>query len=78
MMQIILDQQMFLDHLVNIRVVIRTVKINQSQILPYRVFSLRKRNRSPNSGNVSDIFELFPTDELIWLRNMVMRKIIVT
>lgn len=78
MMQIILDQQMFLDHLVNIRVVIRTVKINQSQILPYRVFSLRKRNRSPKSGNVSDIFELFPTDELIWLRNMVMRKIIVT
>lgn len=78
MMQIILDQQMFLSHLVNIRVVIRAVKINQGQILPCRVLSLRKRNRSPNSGNVSDVFELFPIDELIWLKNMVMRKLIVT
>lgn len=78
MMQIILDQQMFLDHLVNIRVVIRAVKINQAQILHFRVLSLRKRNRSPNSGNVSDVFELFPTDELLCLRNMVMRKLIVT
>lgn len=75
MMQIILDQQMFLDHLINIRVVIRAVKINQAH---FRVLSLRNRNRSPNSGNVSDVFELFPTDELLCLRNMMMRKLIVT
>lgn len=44
-MQIILDQQMFLDHLVNVGVVIGAVKINKAQTLPWRVLNLRRRHR---------------------------------
>lgn len=69
-LQIILDQQTFLDHLVKVRVVIRVVKTDKGQTLPWNVLSLSRRSRSPNSGTMSDIFELFPADKLFWFRHI--------
>lgn len=43
--------------------------MNEAQILPWRVLSLRRKSRNPNSGSFSEVLELFPTDELLWVND---------
>lgn len=66
---------MFLDHLVNVMVVIGAVKINKAQTLPWRVLNLRRRHTQgmcPMFLNYSPLMSYFGLEIVL-----VMRKLTV-
>lgn len=78
MMQIILDPQIFLDHLVNVRVVIRAIKIHKAQTLPWRGLVSEGGAEVLTQRLSLMCLSYFPLMSYIGLEILVMRKLIVT